>query len=404
MKQILRNYVEFIRQPDVGRLLLVAVFSRMPVGMVGFSMLMFLRESMGNFALAGTAVGINFIAIAAAAPVQGRLIDRHGPRRLLVITGLVQPFSLLAILVAVKTQMPFAVVAVFAALAGLFASPITTLTRTLWRHRFDREEDRRTAFALDAVTIEINFTLGPALIALILATWNATAAFAVAIASVAAAIVVFLASPALRYFKLESGVERHLLGPLTEPRLWLVFITTFGLTMGFGFMEVGYPAYGTALGMPALGGILLAINSLGSAVGGAIYGGVHFKAPVERQFACALALMVMPLLLHAVVPTTLLFACVAFFAGALIAPSIAAQSVLVSRLAPSRYATEAFTWSSTFIVSGIGSGMALGGAIVEAVGVRYAFATGAAIVFAMALLALAITPQSASSLVEKGSE
>lgn len=397
MKQILRKYVEFIRQPDVGRLLLVALLTRMPVGMVGFSMLMFLRESMGNFALAGTAVGINFIAIAAAAPVQGRLIDRHGPRKLLLVTGLMQPLSLLAVLLSVKAGMPFAVVAVFAALAGLFASPITTLTRTLWRHRFDREEDRRTAFSLDAVAIEINFTLGPALIAVILATWNATAAFAVSIGAVIAAIAVFIASPATRYFKLETGVKRHLLGPLTEPRLWLVFVTTFGLTMGFGFMEVGYPAYGTALAMPALGGVLLAINSMGSAVGGAIYGGVHFKAPVERQFACALALMVVPLFLHAIVPTTFLFACVAFLAGALIAPSIAAQSVLVSRLAPSRYATEAFTWSSTFIVSGIGAGMAVGGAIVEAAGVRYAFATGATIVAAMALLALAITPQSAAS-------
>jgi MFS family permease len=395
--QILQKYVEFIRQPDVGRLLLVALLARMPVGMVGFSMLMFLRESMGNFALAGTAVGINFIAIAAAAPIQGRLIDRHGPRRLLVVTGLMQPLALVAILASVKMQMPFAVVALFAALAGLFASPITTLTRTLWRHRFDREEDRRTAFALDAVTIEINFTLGPALIAVILATWNATAAFAVAIGTVVIAIFVFLASPALRYFKLESGVKRHLLGPLTEPRLWLVFITTFGLAMGVGFMEVGYPAYGTALSLPALGGVLLAINSMGSAVGGGIYGGVHFKIPVERQLACALALMAVPLFLHAIVPTTLLFACVAFLAGALIAPSVAAQSVLVSRLAPSRYATEAFTWSSTFIVSGIGAGMALGGAIVETVGIPYAFATGAAIVGAMALLALAISPQSAAA-------
>jgi MFS family permease len=398
VKRILQKYVEFIRQPDVGRLLLVALLARMPVGMVGFSMLMFLRESMGNFALAGSAVGINFVAIAAAAPIQGRLIDRHGPRRLLLVTGIVQPLSLLAILVSVKTHMPFAVVAVFAALAGFFASPITTLTRTLWRHRFDREEDRRTAFALDSVTIEINFTLGPALIAVILTTWNATMAFAVAIASVVAAIFVFIASPALRYFKLETGVKRHLLGPLTEPRLWLVFIATFGLTVGFGFLEVGYPAYGTALAIPALGGVLLAVNSLGSAVGGAIYGGVQFKASVERQFAAALGLMVVPFFLHAVVPNTYLFAVVAFLAGALIAPSIAAQSVLVSRLAPSRYATEAFTWSSTFIVSGIGAGMALGGAIVENVGVRHAFATGAAIVAAMAVLALGIRPQSSAAI------
>src|SRR5260221_8237247 len=89
--RFLGKYVEFIRQPDVSRLLLVALLTRMPVGMVGFAMLMFLRESLGNFTLAGTAVGIHFIAIAAVAPVIGRLIDRHGPRKPLLVTGIVQP-------------------------------------------------------------------------------------------------------------------------------------------------------------------------------------------------------------------------------------------------------------------------------------------------------------------------
>ena len=391
MKQIVRKYVEFVRRPDVGRLLATALVARMPVGMVGFAMLMFLREGLGNFALAGTVAGINFVSMAAAAPVQGRLIDRVGPRKVLAVTSVVQPLALLAILLAVRMHAPFVLLACFSVVAGVFASPITTLTRTLWRHMFEREEDRRTAFALDAVTIELNFTVGPALIGSLLAFASPTAAFGTAIAAVVVAVAVFMSSPALRYFRLETGVERHLLGPLTEPRLWVLYATTFGLAMALGFLEVGYPAYTTALGVPAAAGALLAINSLGSAIGGSLYGGLHFRARVERQFAAAMALMVIPLFLHAVVTPIPLFAAVAFVAGGLIAPSIAAQSVLVSRLAPSRYATEAFTWSSTFIVSGIGAGIATGGAIVESVGVRYVFATGAAIIAAMALLALALS-------------
>ena len=144
--------------------------------------------------------------------------------------------------------------------------------------------------------------------------------------------------------------------------------------------------------VPAVGGLLLGVNSLGSALGGALYGGLHFKAPVERQFAATSALMVLPLFLHTIVGPAGLFALVAFFAGALIAPFIAAQSVLVARLAPSHYATEAFTWSSTAIVSGLGTGMALGGHLVEDLGTRSPFGAGAAIVAAMALLALSITP------------
>jgi MFS family permease len=392
MRRIARKYVEFVRQPDVARLLVVALFARMPIGMVGFSMLMFLRESLGNFALAGTAVGINFVALALAAPIQGRLIDRHGPVRLLVVTGIVQPLALLGILFAASTGHSFALVAACAAIAGIFASPITTVTRTIWRHRFEAEDDRRTAFALDAVTIELNFTLGPAIVAAMLALASARSAFALAIGVVVAAMAIYLASGALAHFKPVKGGERHLLGPLTEPRLWLVFAATFGLAVCVGLLEVGYPAFATFLAAAALGGVLLAINSVGSAIGGTIYGGMHFRAPVERQLACTMGLMAVPLFLHALLLQPLAFAIVAFFAGALIAPSITAQSVLVSRFAPAKYATEAFTWSSTFIVSGIGAGVAVGGHLVETVGLRAAFATGGTIMVAVALLMLLAFP------------
>jgi MFS family permease len=392
---MLKKYAAFIRQPDVAPLLLTALVTRMPVGMVGFAMLMFLRETMGNFALAGTAVGINLVAIAVTAPVLGRLVDLYGPRKPLLVTGIAQPLALLGVLYTASSGMSFAVVALFAALAGLFATPITTLTRTTWRHRFTGEDDRRTAYSLDAVMIEINFTLGPAIVAAILAAVSATAAFATAIGAVVVAFLVFLISPALRYFKrAEAVVERHMLGPLTEPRLWAVFGAAFGLTLCFGQLEVGYPAFATALAMPALAGVLLSVNSLGSVIGGAIFGGLHLASRVERQFATVMGLMAIPVFLHVFVATPFPLGVLAFFAGAFIAPSIACQSVLVSRLAPSHYATEAFTWSSTFIVSGLGAGMALGGWLVETVGVRVAFAFGGCVVAMMALLALSISAPS----------
>lgn len=389
MRGIARKYGAFVRQPGVATLLVVALLSRMPIGMVGFSMLMFLRESLGSFALAGTVVGVNFVAMSAAAPVQGRLIDRYGPRVPLYVTSVMAPIALAGVLFSVLAHAPFGAIVAFAAMAGAFATPITTLTRTVWRHRFDREEDRRTAFSLDAVMIEVNFTVGPALMALILAHASAVAAFATAIVAVVVAAAIYLLSPALRYFPRERvQAERHMLGPLTEPRLLLLFGATFGLSLCFGLLEVGYPAYATALAAPAMGGLLLSVNSVGSALGGAIFGGLHLRMPVERQYACTLAIMAVPFFLHALLPPPVLFGVVAFLAGAGIAPSIAAQSVLVSRFAPAHYATEAFTWSSTFIVSGIGAGMALGGFMVEHVGLATAFVAGGAIVAAMSLLSL----------------
>ena len=396
MKRFLEKYVAFIRQPDVGKLLLVALLSRMPVGMGGFALLMFLRTELGDYARAGTAVGVQLVAIAVAAPVMGRLIDRVGGRTPLLVTGTVQPLAMLAVMWATLAHQPYAVILALAAVSGLFATPITTLTRTAWRHRFQNEDERRTAFALDAVMIEINFTIGPAIIAAILATSTPTTAYATVIGCVVASVFIFTFSPALKYFVRGDAVDRHMLGPLTEPRLLLVFTATFGLTMAFGVIEVGYPALATSLGIPALAGILLSVNSIGSAMGGAIFGGLHLQMRIERQLATTMGLMAIPLVLHAVFLQPSVFAVVAFFCGLCIAPSIASQSVLVSRLAPAKYAAEAFTWSSCFIVSGLGAGMALGGLLVETSGLRSAFVCGALIVSAMSILALQIAPARAA--------
>jgi MFS family permease len=397
MRRFASQYSEFFRLPDVTMLVVVALLSRMPIGMVGLAMLMFVREALGSYALAGSISGIYFVAMAVSAPVQGRLIDRKGPRLTLWVTGIVHPLALAAILAAGMAGLPFGFLAASAACAGAFAPPITVLTRTLWRHRFSSEEDRRRAFAIDAVMIEINFTLGPAIIAAFLALSSPARAFAFSIAMVVAALLVFGASPALRYFKRETHSERHLLGPLTEPRLLLVFLTTLGLATGFGLLEVGYPGYATWLAMPALGGILLSINSVGSALGGAVFGGLRLRSSVERQLFGALAIMCVPLFLHYFLDGPAPFAVAAFLAGASIAPSITCQSVLVSRLAPSHYATEAFTWSSTFIVSGLGAGMALGGFLIETAGPKAPFVAAGVIIAAMALLAWMLPPRSPRS-------
>ncbi|MCM2328453.1 MAG: MFS transporter [Lysobacter sp.] len=393
MRRFASQYLDFFRLPDVATLMGVALLSRMPIGMVGLAMLMFLREALGSYALAGTVSGAYFVAMAVGAPIQGRLIDRSGPKLTLAVTGVVHPLSLLAILLASRAGAGFPVVVAAAALAGLFAMPITVLTRTLWRHRFTREEDRRRAFSVDAVLIEVNFTLGPAITALVFAFAGATAAFALAIAVTVAALLIFVASPALKHFRPEKHGDRHMLGPLTEPRLLLVFAATFGITTSFGFLEVGYPGFATALAAPALGGLFLSVNSLGSATGGAIFGGLSLRAPIERQFAITTGLMIVPLLLHWFVDAPFAFAAVAFVAGVAIAPSIACQSVLVSRLAPSHYATEAFTWSSTFIVSGLGAGMAIGGWLIETAGPKAPFLAGAGVMAAVSLGVLILLPR-----------
>jgi MFS family permease len=386
--RFLSPYRRFLALPDVRATLLIAFLSRIPVGMMGLSMVMYLRETLGSFKIAGSVLGVYFLSMAIAAPIQGRLIDRIGPTLPLRITGVLEPIAFALLIVGVDWRWPLPFVFLFAVLMGVFSPPITVLTRTLWRHRFDSDGDRRMAFAVDSVLMEINFTVGPALIGILLAATNSRIAIWFAWVMLLMSIAVFFKSPALRYWKQEAPGPRHWLGPLTDPKLLLLFTTVFGLTTACGLLEVGYPAYATASSLPAFAGLLLSLNSFGSALGGAIYGGIHVKAPVERQFAALLALFAVPLLLHGVIDQHFAFALVAFCAGFTISPAFAAQALMVSRLAPAKYATEAFTWSATFIVCGLGAGMALGGTLSETVHVKAPFVSGGMLMLSMAGLAL----------------
>src|SRR2546430_5400853 len=155
----------------------------------------------GWFAFAGGSVGTYLVGMGPSAPVQGRLIDRYGPRGTLLVTGAVQPLLLGLLLLAQPLHLALAAIAPLAALAGAFVPPMSVLTRTLWRYRFEKPDERRTAFAIDSGLIEINFTVGPALIGPIILVGTPAAALGATrgFAELAAPPFLLLAAP--RYWE-----------------------------------------------------------------------------------------------------------------------------------------------------------------------------------------------------------
>ena len=387
------RYAAFFRLPDVTRMLAMAVIARMPIGTVTLALLLHVRALTGSFAAAGAAVGAYLGASAATAPLIGRWIDRRGARSALILMGIASPCALLVLWFAGPLALPSSTLWFIAALAGATAPPITVLTRTMWRHRFSDADARKTAFALDSVLVELAFTFGPMVIALLLAIGSPMVAFGAAFVFSTIAVPTFLASPALRYWRLESHAERHLLGPLTERRLLVVFATTFLLTCSLGMLEIGYPGFAARVANPPLAGVLLAVCSLGSAIGGLIYGGLHIGLPPERQLRRTLGLVVVPIAIHALVTSAVTIMIVAFAAGFLIAPTLTMVTLLVSSYAPSRYATEAFTWSATCIISGIGAGNALGGVLLERFDPAVVFACSAGAALLATMCAFALRPR-----------
>jgi len=392
------RYWAFLRLPDVPRMLAFTFVARLPMGTASLALLLHVRALTGSFSIAGTTVGCFMAASAVTAPFFGRWIDRAGPRVPLLLASVLSPAAMAIIFFARNFGLNSMGLYIMALLAGCFAPPITVLVRTMLRQRFSADEERKLAFAVDSMLVEAVFTLGPLLTAMLLTVGSPRAAFGLSTALSALAVPMFLASRALRYIRTDVDAERSLLGPLTEPSLLAVYATTFLLTMTFGFMEVGYPAFGTAMGWPALGAMLIAVNSVGSAVGGFTYGGLHLAITPERLLPRLLVAMVPPLALHAMTSSVTAYVMLAFISGLLVAPALTVVMLLISERAPARYATEAFTWSATSIVSGFGLGAAAAGRIVDAWSAQAAFAAAACTIAAAALVNVITRPRKSSKV------
>jgi predicted MFS family arabinose efflux permease len=124
--------------------------------------------------------------------------------------------------------------------------------------------------------------------------------------------------------------------------------------------------------------VLLGLMSAGSAAGGIAYGSRSWHLPLMRQLALMLGLMGAGLLVLALPWSPWSFAFWSLFAGVVMAPALIIQSMLVAKIAQPEHMTEAFTWSASALLSGVGIGMAAGGGLLEYFHSPAALAAGAA--------------------------
>jgi hypothetical protein len=152
------------------------------------------------------------------------------------------------------------------------------------------------------------------------------------------------------------GRWRRLAGPLASRGLRTVLVVSVLEAAAFGVLEVAIPSYMNALGKPQMGGLLYAVWSGGSIVGGVWFGGQDFKSPLQRQYAVLMCMNLVGFsgVLLAGGPITL--GLLLFLAGLVISPTTTVEAALVSDLAPQESTTEAFTWSGTAIYLGFGLG------------------------------------------------
>ena len=387
----MKAYAAVLRAPHVAALIGATLLARFPIGINALAIVLYLRAERGSFAVAGAVAGALAAGSGIGAPIQGRLVDAFGQRRVLVPLGVVHAAALGALVASTEAGAPVAVLVAFGFLAGFAIPPTSSVLRSMWPDLLrDRPQLIQAAYALDSVLIELIFVAGPLLTALIATVLAPPAALVLSAVSVVIGTVAFTALPPSRAVRPRPDRPRTgVLGALGSPGVRTLVLTSLPAGVAIGICEVTLPAFSHASGAAAAAGILLAVWSLGSAAGGLVYGALPNRPPLQRVHLAVSALLPVSLLPMAAASSVGAMALLVIPAGMFIAPLLATRNELVGWVAPEGARTEAYTWPVTAFVGGIAVGSALAGVIVESASWRTAFVAAAAIAAAGALIAVA---------------
>jgi MFS family permease len=384
----LTRYSALLRQPALRSAIVTSILGRMPIGITGLAILMLAQHSTSSFARGGAIAACYVAGLATVAPLFGRLIDRYGPRSTLLACAFLFPSALAALVVALEDAAPLWIAFALAATAGACFPPITVCMRTFFKQRLKDDALLATAYSLESVVIELIFILGPVLVAIFVALASPAAAVLFAAACGCAGTLLFQRSRALVDWRIEPRGNTNLFGPLIEPGFAPLLIVIVFYATAFGLVEIGTTAYAAETGSPALAGILLGIMSIGSAAGGLVYGSRSWHLPLARQFSFTLAAMGLGIAPMALLSPVWAFGLWCIAAGIVMAPALIMQAMLVAKITRAAHSTEAFTWSSTSLLAGVGLGLTAGGTLLEYARSPTVFGAAAAISIAAGILAL----------------
>ncbi|HET7139283.1 MAG TPA: MFS transporter [Arthrobacter sp.] len=397
-------YRELLAVPPIRRLLLVGMIARIPHAAAGVLLTLHIVLTLDQgYAAAGAAAAVMTIGIAVGAPWRGRRVDTAGLRRAL-IPSVVSETVIWSVVPHVSYQWLLPLVFV----GGLLTLPIFSVVRQSLGVLADSNQ-RRTAFALDAITTEVVFMIGPAAGAIV-----ATSGFTV-LGLTVVGVSTSLAGLYLMWFNpptrstapssegeadqrhaaevaVISAAPAHLqeaaadLVPAGSPRTgagsvglrakvagnftWFtatvaaIFAVAAGAGMVLSGSDVGIVAALESGGHQNEIGIVFLFWCGASVVGGLIYGAMH--RPVSPLvLLLGMAALTIPM---GFAQDTWTLAALSLLPGLLCAPVLSAASEKVAELVAEERRGEAMGWYGSALTGGVALGAPLAGVFIDGVG------------------------------------
>lgn len=353
----MRGYLELLAVPGVARIMTAQLVARFPTGMLSLAILLHIERAHESYGAAGLVLAAMSIGQAIAGPLTSRWMGVWGMRPVITLTLAVCVASLSIIAFAPTLPVPLYMAVGF--VAGISTPPIQPAVRTIYPKMVNARM-LTPLFSLDASAQEIIWVVGPVVTVFVATQLSPVLAIAIALGMLVGGGAWFLASPQLGRVRIPRS-KRRFGSVLLRPPVLLATATGFLLVGACAAVEVGVVA---AFGHDSPNsGIVLAIFSVGSLIGGLALGhvGIGPWAMARRMFVVFAGMG-----LAAASLDFWWLSAALFIAGLGIAPALAVMFGIISASVKFSETAEAYGWVGTGQLIGAAIGSAIAGFMIDA--------------------------------------
>jgi predicted MFS family arabinose efflux permease len=369
------GYRTLLRLPGVPSFFLAALVGRLSYGIVGLALLLRVHGATGSYGDAGAALAAFGLANALLAPVRARFLDTYGLRRVLPLLAIGYAAALTTIAM-VGSGAGWLIA--LSALAGVLPPPLGPTTRRVWSEIATEPALLRRAYSLDTVAEEALFTAGPLLAGLLAAAASPATVLVTSAGLVVLGTFGMVASPLTA---LPKATPHHLSRrPMSTASFRRLLLVVFGMWAALGFIDLPVVSLAQHHGGAATTGAILSCMSLGSAIGGTVYGARAWRHPPARQLPVVAGLIALGIAAMSVAPTLPLLTAGLFLTGLFVAPALIIGYSRADELSDPQTRTEAGTWVNSVGNLGGSAGTAVAGLLLDQSGSRPTLLVAAVVV------------------------
>lgn len=347
-------YAEIFRAPGAKGFAAAGFLARMPIAMAPIGIVAMLSQTHREYWLAGAVSAVYALANALISPQISRAVDRFGQSRVLLPTTAIAVAAFALLMLAANRSWPVWTLFASALSAALMPS-FPAMVRARWSELFRDRPELNTAFAFESAADELVYITGASLSVGLSVALFPEAGLLASTVLLALGTAAFVAQrstePRVKIGTEVSGGSAIWQRPVQIITLALVFV---GAT--FATAEVSAVAITQHLGQPRAASFVIGVYAVGSFVVGLAVGALNLKMALQRQLAIALTVLAVTAWPLPFVNTVPMLALAVFVSGIAISPTFITAFGLIEQRVPAAMLTEGITW----VMTGIGIGMALG--------------------------------------------